>query len=46
MNPENRGEQVRLRHSSLWRTPLNYEKPVPQAEGCHKQLNERIDLSI
>jgi hypothetical protein len=43
MNPENVGEQIMLRHSSLWRKPLQYEKPIPQTVGCHKQLNERIN---
>ncbi len=43
MNPENGGEMIRLRHSSLWREPLSYEKPVPSTQGCHKQLNERKD---
>lgn len=40
MNPENIGEQIRMRHSSLWRQPLLYEKSVPKASTCHSQLNE------
>jgi len=39
MNPENIGEQIKLRHSSLWRQPLAYEKHVPKSTVCHKQLN-------
>jgi hypothetical protein len=44
MNPENVGEQIRLRHSSLWRQPLQYEKPTPEVSSCHRQLNERTPL--
>jgi hypothetical protein len=40
MNPENTGEQVALRHSSLWRKQLLYEKSVPRASACHTQMNE------
>lgn len=39
MNPENMGEQVRMRHSSLWRKPVVYDKPVPETLPCHQQLN-------
>ena len=46
MNPENRGEMITLRHSSLWRKPLNYEKPVPESNSCHAQLNERTFSSM
>lgn len=46
MNPENGGEQIRLRHSSLWRKPLTYEKPVPASNSCHHQLNERTNQSM
>lgn len=46
MNPENVGEQIKLKHSSLWRKPLQYEKPVPASDNCHKQLNERTTFSI
>ena len=46
MNPENMGEQITLRHSSLWRKPYSYEKPVPESNSCHRQLNERIYSSI
>lgn len=40
MNPENRGEHIVLRHSSLWRNPLTYEKQVSTTKHCHQQLNE------
>ena len=46
MNPENRGEHIQLRHSHLWRNPLTYEKPVPDAASCHRQLNERTHYPI
>ena len=46
MNPENRGEHIQLRHSHLWRNPLSYEKPVPDAASCHRQLNERTSCPI
>jgi len=46
MNPENRGEHIQLRHSHLWRKPLSYEKPVPNAASCHRQLNERTSFTI
>jgi hypothetical protein len=40
MNPENRGNHVLLRHSSLWRKPLLYEKTVTRTQTCHSQLND------
>ena len=46
MNPENCGEMIKFKHSHLWRKPLHYEKPVPESNPCHKQLNERISSSI
>ena len=46
MNPENVGEPVKLRHSSLWRKPLQYEKPVPESNSCHHQLNDRTVFVI
>ena len=46
MNPENVGEQIKLRHSSLWRKPLHFEKPVPESEYPKKQLNERTSIFI
>lgn len=46
MNPENRGEHIQLRHSHLWRKPLQYEKPVADAAYPQKQLNERTLYSI
>lgn len=48
MNPENVGEQIKLRHSSLWRKPLAYEKPVPASDSCHHQINDRnhADYSV
>ena len=41
MNPENMGEHISLRHSSLWRKPLQYDRPTPNASACHHQLNQR-----
>lgn len=40
MNPENMGHHLTMRHSSLWRKPLNYEKAVKRVNTCHGQLNE------
>ena len=37
---------IKLRHSHLWRNSLQYEKPVPESNSCHKQLNERTTLPI
>lgn len=42
MNPENRGQQIALRHSSLWRNTMFVEKDNNNREGCHGQLNESI----
>jgi len=40
MNPENIGDHIVLKHSSLWRKPLQYEKPVASTQKCHHQLNQ------
>lgn len=44
MNPENVGEHIPLKHSSLWRKPLIYEKTQKELPLCHLQLNLSRDL--
>jgi len=46
MNPENRGEQIGLHHSYLWRNSMFMEKQGPVQSGCHIQLNERNFIFI
>ena len=42
MNPENAGEHIALRHSTLWKKPLVYEKQAKQQKGSQypqEQMN-------
>jgi len=38
------GEQIKLRHSSLWRKSYQYEKPTNDIAPIRKQMNECIFL--
>jgi len=40
MNTETAGAHISLRHSSLWRKPLVYEKYQKALPQCHLQMNE------
>lgn len=40
MNPENKGEQIGLHHSYLWRKSMFVNNDGEVKPSCHRQLND------